>query len=56
MREISVRCGTAGDQAKIHKSPTKCSRVGIFVNVNVTYNTNVLVANLKGFTKNYNEH
>ena len=30
MREISVKCGRAGDQVKMHiKSPAKCGRVGI---------------------------
>ena len=30
MRKISVKCGRAGDQVKMHiKSPAKCGRVGI---------------------------
>ena len=32
MREISVKCGRAGD-AKMRKSPTKCGRVGISAEV-----------------------
>ena len=29
MQEISVKCERAGNQAKIHKFPAKCGRVGI---------------------------
>ena len=36
MREISVKCGRAGDQAKMRKSPAKCGRVGISDKVSLT--------------------
>ena len=31
MRETSGKCGRAGVQVKMHKSPAKFGRVGIFV-------------------------